>query len=61
MKNNVDTSYDTLNELAAGILLKANSRSQVFKGTATFANISTQALADNGNITIKGNTVINDQ
>jgi hypothetical protein len=61
LKNNVDTAHDTLNEIAADLLLKANVSNPTFTGTANFANISTQALTDNGNITIKGNTVIGDQ
>jgi hypothetical protein len=46
-----------------GVLLdtnKADKANPTFTGTATFNTITTQSLTDNGNITIKGNTIIGD-
>jgi hypothetical protein len=39
---------------------KADKANPTFTGTATFNTITTQSLTDNGNITIKGNTIIGD-
>jgi hypothetical protein len=39
LKNNVDTAHDTLNKIAADLLLKANVSNPTFTGTANFAKM----------------------
>lgn len=50
----------SISSINTALTNKADKANPTFTGTATFANITTQSLIDNGNCTIKGNTAIGD-
>lgn len=61
LQTQTTTNTNSISSINSVLPTKANINNPSFTGTANFNTLVTNSLTDNGNITIKGNTIIGDQ